>query len=324
MFRAQVAARKWQGLLAEGHTMQQIAFAGPKGAGTIDPWGKVLWQPAASAPSVQVVEPGDKQRHEARLAITKIREAYGERPICCGNMIPGKLGNYWQPPDPPSCCESPEDTVDSLLDTIVAALSATPAQPCGHPASMLLTSAESGEPLYCEACDDKSARRDAEQREQELQTELARVKAELAALAQASALPAAPTVVMARHEAAAADFEAWEAQFSQPAAQQPAVEPLTDEQIEQGRKAVFSTDNPFCPCDSKTMRKAVRWAEAVIRAQLASPTAQPAPDVVADARRLRGLLANRDWCNANFFGLKDADSIRAAIDAELPAEGPRT
>jgi hypothetical protein len=38
-------------------------------------------------------------------------------------------------------------------------------------------------------------------------------------------------------------------------------QPLTDEQIEAGRKATFSTDNPFCPCDSKTMRKAVRWAE---------------------------------------------------------------
>ena len=37
--------------------------------------------------------------------------------------------------------------------------------------------------------------------------------------------------------------------------------PLTDAQIEAGRKATFSTSNPFCPCDSKTMRKAVRWAE---------------------------------------------------------------
>lgn len=37
--------------------------------------------------------------------------------------------------------------------------------------------------------------------------------------------------------------------------------PLSDEQIEQGRRDTFSTENPFCPCDSKTMRKAVRWAE---------------------------------------------------------------
>lgn len=40
----------------------------------------------------------------------------------------------------------------------------------------------------------------------------------------------------------------------------PKREPLRDEQIEQGRKQVFNTGNPFCPCD-KTMRKAVRWAE---------------------------------------------------------------
>lgn len=35
--------------------------------------------------------------------------------------------------------------------------------------------------------------------------------------------------------------------------------PLTDEQIEKLRQETFSTNNPFCPCDSKTMRKAV-WA----------------------------------------------------------------
>jgi len=39
--------------------------------------------------------------------------------------------------------------------------------------------------------------------------------------------------------------------------------PLTEDEIERGRKATFSTGNPFCPCDSKTMRKAVRWAERV-------------------------------------------------------------
>lgn len=37
--------------------------------------------------------------------------------------------------------------------------------------------------------------------------------------------------------------------------------PLTDAQIEAGRRATFSTDNPFCPCDRKTMLKAVHWAE---------------------------------------------------------------
>lgn len=37
--------------------------------------------------------------------------------------------------------------------------------------------------------------------------------------------------------------------------------PLSDEQIEGLREQTFSTNNPFCPCDSKTMRKAVRATE---------------------------------------------------------------
>ena len=37
--------------------------------------------------------------------------------------------------------------------------------------------------------------------------------------------------------------------------------PLTDEQIERLRDQTFSTGNPYCPCDSKTMRKAVQAAE---------------------------------------------------------------
>lgn len=46
---------------------------------------------------------------------------------------------------------------------------------------------------------------------------------------------------------------------------------LTDGQIEHGRHNTFSTNNPFCPCDSKTMRKAARWAE---KAVLQSPEVQ--------------------------------------------------
>jgi hypothetical protein len=37
--------------------------------------------------------------------------------------------------------------------------------------------------------------------------------------------------------------------------------PLSDEQIEKLRDATFSINNPFCPVDSKSMRKAVRAAE---------------------------------------------------------------
>lgn len=41
-----------------------------------------------------------------------------------------------------------------------------------------------------------------------------------------------------------------------------AVVELTDAELEAGRHQVFSTNNPFCPCDSKTFRKAARWAIA--------------------------------------------------------------
>lgn len=42
---------------------------------------------------------------------------------------------------------------------------------------------------------------------------------------------------------------------------QEARKPLTAAQMEAGRKAIFSTWNPFCPCDSKTFRKVSEWTE---------------------------------------------------------------
>jgi hypothetical protein len=49
-----------------------------------------------------------------------------------------------------------------------------------------------------------------------------------------------------------------------PAAKRPWIG-LTDKEIEKGRDQTFSINNPYCPCDSKTMRKAVRWAEAKLK-----------------------------------------------------------
>lgn len=49
-----------------------------------------------------------------------------------------------------------------------------------------------------------------------------------------------------------------------PAVQAQPVRALTDAEIERGRHETFSTDNPFCPCTDKTMRKAVRWAERAL------------------------------------------------------------
>lgn len=54
--------------------------------------------------------------------------------------------------------------------------------PCGHPASLMLKSAETGADLYCELCDEKSGRRDAESRETEMQAEIERLRAEVADL----------------------------------------------------------------------------------------------------------------------------------------------
>lgn len=38
--------------------------------------------------------------------------------------------------------------------------------------------------------------------------------------------------------------------------------PLTDEEIEKLREKTFSTGNPYCPVDSKSMKKAARAIEA--------------------------------------------------------------
>ena len=46
---------------------------------------------------------------------------------------------------------------------------------------------------------------------------------------------------------------------------------LTDAEIEQGRDQTFSINNPFCPCDRKTMLKAARWAEAKMREKNTAP-----------------------------------------------------
>ncbi len=55
-----------------------------------------------------------------------------------------------------------------------------------------------------------------------------------------------------------ARWEAWQAAKQA----QPERAPLTDAELEKLREKTFSTNNPFCPVDSKSMRKAVRAAEA--------------------------------------------------------------
>ena len=45
LFAVSVAARKWKSLQDEGYKMQQLSFARDGKTGTIDAWGKVLWEP---------------------------------------------------------------------------------------------------------------------------------------------------------------------------------------------------------------------------------------------------------------------------------------
>lgn len=71
-------------------------------------------------------------------------------------------------------------TPNELRRTILALHTAT--QPCGHPASLVVRSAESGEALYCEACDDKSGRREAELLEAELLEANQKLRDEILAL----------------------------------------------------------------------------------------------------------------------------------------------
>lgn len=41
----------------------------------------------------------------------------------------------------------------------------------------------------------------------------------------------------------------------------PKPEPMTDEQMEEGRERIFSVNNPYCPCDRKTFAKVARYVE---------------------------------------------------------------
>lgn len=41
---------------------------------------------------------------------------------------------------------------------------------------------------------------------------------------------------------------------------------LGDAEIEAGWRRVFSTNNPYCPCDLRSFTRAARWAESAILA----------------------------------------------------------
>lgn len=91
---------------------------------------------------------------------------------------------------------------------------------------------------------------------------------------------------------------------------------LTDAQIEQGRHDTFSTQNPFCPCESKTMRKAARWAE---RAVLKSPKVQALLEALEESNSLLVACAHekRPWREIEDQLRMNRDAL---IDMERHAE----
>jgi len=90
---------------------------------------------------------------------------------------------------------------------------------------------------------------------------------------------------------------------------------LTDTEIEQGRHCVFSTDNPFCPCDTKTMRKAVRWAEQVLLSKLRG-AGEPARDWTEDFAHENGnYQCACVQCGEHFFGHKRRVVCKACFAA---------
>ena len=56
LFTAPVAAKKWAALQAEGYKMQHLCFVRDGVTGTIDDWGKVLWEPVQQEPAVKAFE----------------------------------------------------------------------------------------------------------------------------------------------------------------------------------------------------------------------------------------------------------------------------
>ncbi|WP_313237831.1 hypothetical protein [Delftia acidovorans] len=95
---------------------------------------------------------------------------------------------------------------------------------------------------------------------QALQTENERLRMELVAEARAAAEQKLRADQLAQQHRMQAQMHAQATQqLAELEARKPP--PLSDEQIEGLREQTFSTNNPFCPCDSKTMRKAVRAAE---------------------------------------------------------------
>lgn len=69
---------------------------------------------------------------------------------------------------------------------------------------------------------------------------------------------------------------------------------LTDDRIETLRKRTFSTDNPFCPVDRKSMWKAAKAVEAEVRKDDESLIRQMLEAAIAIYPHLTGLAVASD------------------------------
>lgn len=80
LFAAKIAARKWDELQEKGHRMQTLQFdGGPGGAGTIDPWGKVMWGDAATTPPP--VQPMSDEQIEPMFRVRNAMPTEGEKDV---------------------------------------------------------------------------------------------------------------------------------------------------------------------------------------------------------------------------------------------------
>ncbi len=120
-------------------------------------------------------------------ALQREEEAGYARGLKDGGAVPA-------PVEPPTLTDAQEGGKPGTAYPVWVPVA--PNLPCGHPGSLLLRSAETGEPLYCELCDAIAGRRDAETMEAELRVKLAECEDSCrhlsAALAGAVELPTLP------------------------------------------------------------------------------------------------------------------------------------
>lgn len=99
---------------------------------------------------------------------------------------------------------------------------------------------------------------------------------------------------------------------AQAAPQGPALVQLTAAQMAAGREAIFSTDNPYCPCDSRTFRKVAEWVERH-HGITGAPNDKPATDAL-DAARYRHLRAQHWNDGVMCVVLNPRDAVKLGRD----------